>query len=61
MVVTADLSTLNPPVMEGVDQLVAVSLNFQGLFLILMHLVQSPETYDVILDYDLICRDPRLL
>jgi hypothetical protein len=30
MVVTADLSTMDPPVMEGVDQLVAVSLKLAG-------------------------------
>lgn len=29
----SDLSTLDPPVMEGVDQLVAVSLKFTGSFL----------------------------
>jgi hypothetical protein len=33
MVVTADLSTMDPPVMEGVDQLVAVSLKLAGSFL----------------------------
>jgi hypothetical protein len=64
MVVRGDLSTLDPPVMEGVDELLAVSLKSSDSVSFKMYLPLSTRYYDGLLwcnDGLFLSRDPRLL
>jgi hypothetical protein len=49
MVVRGDLSTLDPPVMEGVDELLAVSLKSSDSVSFKMYLPLSTRYYDGLL------------